>query len=58
MENDQRLCECGCLRPIPRNRYVTATMECYPRYVRKPLADERSKMHGRRGGRPKPVAVS
>ena len=50
-----RLCECGCGKPIPRSRYVTATMECYPRYVRKALADERGRMHGKRGGRPKPT---
>lgn len=50
-----RLCECGCGKPIPRSRYVTATMECYPRYVRKALADERGQRNGKRGGRPKPL---
>ncbi len=55
-DNAPRICECGCGRPIPRNRYVTATGECYPRYVRKPLADERGVARGKMGGRPKPIA--
>lgn len=52
-----RKCECGCNRPIPKNRYVTYSAECYVRYVRKPLADERGKRRGRLGGRPKPIAT-
>ena len=53
-----RLCECGCKRPIPRGRYVTFSAACYVRWARKPVADERGRANGKRGGRPRQKVTS
>ena len=49
----QRFCECGRNCPLPPGRYVSANDECYARWLRKPLADERGLRNGKRRKRKK-----